>query len=230
MNTYLNQNNVFGEQPEDQEGEYYRPKPILNPLVKVLILIIALLVVALVLWIKGCFKPFDKEAAYQELIERVCEASITYASDPKNQADLEGITTPGKIVYLKVGELVDNHLIGPELMDYRNDRKIPLTTDIRLAVIVDESIMCEGFAWPEDDQVPPILYLVGDAVIHVAKGANFIDPGYYAVDYRDGEVTKKVSRSGHLDTNISGTYHLYYDVKDRAGNPATQVQRTVIVQ
>ena len=230
MSTYLNRNNVFGEEPEEQEGEYYRPKPLKTPLIKLLIVIIILLIALLVLWFKGFFKLFDKEEAYRKLTERVCEVAVEYASNPKYQEDLEGITVPGKIVYIKLGELVDNHLIEAELTDYRSDRKIPLATDIRLAVVVDESIMCEGFAWPEDDRVPPILYLVGDDVIHLSRGTHFIDPGYYAVDYRDGEVTKKVSRSGHLDTNVPGTYHLYYDVKDRAGNPAAQVARTVIVK
>lgn len=230
MKTYLNSNNIFRGDQDNQEGEYYRPKPLKNPLINLLILMVLVLIVFLALWLKGYFRPLDKEEAYRKLVDRVCEVSIKYASNPKYQDELEGITTPGKIVYIKLGELVNNHLIEPDLMDYRSDRKIPLSTDIRLAVVVDESVMCEGFAWPEDDRVPPILYLIGDEVIHISKGTHFVDPGYYAVDYRDGEVTKKVNMSGHLDTDVPGTYYLYYDVKDRAGNPAAQLKRTIVVK
>ena len=230
MYTYFNDNNNNNNNEENKPGEYYRPVPLKSPAGKILIMMIIFLVALLVLWYGGYLEPVDVEAEYRKLTERVCEASIAYASDPANRNKLEGINVPGKVVYLKLRHLADAFLIEAELIDYRTNQKIPLSTDIRLAVVSDESIMCEGFAWPEDDRIPPILYLVGDEVVYIKKGETFVDPGHYAVDYRDGELTKKVVKSGHVDTEIPGTYYIYYDVMDRAGNPANQVVRTIIVQ
>ena len=220
--------NLFDK--DNKPGEYYRPKPAKSHLVTILILWFCFLVILGVLWYKGYLTTPDRESEYRRLSDKVCEASIDYVSDEENRAKIEGIEIPGKVVYIKLRNLVDSFLIEADLIDTRTRKIIPLNTDIRMAVVADESIMCEGFAWPEDDRIPPILYLIGDEVVYLKKGTTFVDTGYYAVDYRDGELTKKVVMSGHLDTAVAGTYYLYYNVADRAGNSATQVKRTIIVQ
>jgi len=87
------------------------------------------------------------------------------------------------------------------------------------------------------DTTPPVITLVGDALIQVAYGAEFKDPGATATDDRDGDITGRivvtVSSSVYgltaIDTTVPDTYTIHYNVTDTAGNRAVEVTRTVIV-
>ncbi len=80
------------------------------------------------------------------------------------------------------------------------------------------------------DQTKPVITLIGSSTLPVAIGATFTDPGATASDNVDGDLTSQIKVSGDtVDTATAGTYYIYYDVSDAAGNAAIQVIRTVVV-
>jgi len=79
------------------------------------------------------------------------------------------------------------------------------------------------------DVTAPVITLTGGNIT-VAQGTTFTDPGYSANDDVDGNITANVAVSGGpVNTSLSGTYTLTYNVTDKAGNAATPVTRSVYV-
>ena len=81
-----------------------------------------------------------------------------------------------------------------------------------------------------DDSDPPALTLNGENTISLLVGEPFNEPGYFAFDENDGDITTEVVVDlGALDTNQAGSYEITYNVSDSAGNAAEQQTRTVNV-
>ena len=94
------------------------------------------------------------------------------------------------------------------------------STSVELTVIVSAAA----------DTTAPVISLTGSSTINLTVGDTFTDPGATATDDGDGNITSSISISGSVNTSTAGTYTLSYNVSDAAGNAATEVQRTVIVQ
>ncbi|MCC3372388.1 S-layer homology domain-containing protein [Cohnella sp. REN36] len=88
---------------------------------------------------------------------------------------------------------------------------------------------------PPVDVTPPVITLIGSERVHVANGATYTDAGVTITDNRDTGLTAVVTYTkdgiavAGIDTTVAGTYICHYNVKDSAGNAATEVIRTVIV-
>ena len=78
------------------------------------------------------------------------------------------------------------------------------------------------------DVTPPVINLGGFSEMCVKLGSTFSDPGYTAIDNKDGNVTSSVLVSGAVDTSKVGTYELTYSATDAANNTGT-VKRRVYV-
>lgn len=77
----------------------------------------------------------------------------------------------------------------------------------------------------------PNITLNGSNNITLTVGDNYVEPGYSASDFEDGDVTSDVVVGGDVvDTNTVGTYVITYDVTDSLGKSAPQETRTVNVQ
>ena len=76
------------------------------------------------------------------------------------------------------------------------------------------------------DTTPPNITLLGDSIIYLEQGDDYVELGANAFDDEDGVLS--VTVSGSVDTNTVATYTITYEVTDRAGN-TTITQRTVIV-
>jgi len=79
------------------------------------------------------------------------------------------------------------------------------------------------------DTSKPIITLIGDTTITLTVGDTYTDAGATAFDNVDGNITVNITTNYPVDVNTTGTYTVTYDVNDTAGNVATQVTRTVIV-
>jgi hypothetical protein len=79
------------------------------------------------------------------------------------------------------------------------------------------------------DTVKPVITLNGSATVSVVQGGTYADAGATATDDRDGNVTSKIVITGSVIANTPGTYALFYNVKDAAGNAASTLTRTVTV-
>lgn len=79
------------------------------------------------------------------------------------------------------------------------------------------------------DTVAPVITLNGAASMDVALNSTFTDPGATAQDNVDGNISASIVKTGSVNTAAAGTYVLRYNVRDRAGNAAAEVTRTVRV-
>lgn len=74
---------------------------------------------------------------------------------------------------------------------------------------------------PEVDVSPPVITLVGDATMNLKIGDVYEEAGATAIDDVDGDITKNIIVGGDsVDTSVSGTYIITYNVNDSAGNAA----------
>ena len=81
------------------------------------------------------------------------------------------------------------------------------------------------------DTTAPDITLIGDAVIDLECGVStWSEPGAEAWDDCDGDISPSIEiDSSEVNTDVVGTYTVYYNVTDGADNPAEQVTRTVNV-
>lgn len=79
------------------------------------------------------------------------------------------------------------------------------------------------------DAIIPVITLLGEPNVSLKVGNSYTDAGATATDNVDGNITANIVTTGTVDTNTSGTYILYYNVSDAAGNAATVVSRTIVV-
>ena len=80
------------------------------------------------------------------------------------------------------------------------------------------------------DTTPPIITLIGDALIKTEANIPYVDPGATAIDNYDGDISNNIDILNNVNTDVNGTYTITYNVTDSNGNAATEVIRTVIVQ
>ena len=80
------------------------------------------------------------------------------------------------------------------------------------------------------DQTKPVITLNGLSTVHVdVVTGSYNEPGFSAMDNRDGDLTTAVQVTGSVNTFKIGTYVLTYTVQDAQRNIAVE-NRTVIVQ
>ena len=78
------------------------------------------------------------------------------------------------------------------------------------------------------DQTPPVLTLNGNTTIDVEICTDYTEPGFSAVDAKEGNLTTAVIVSGQVNTSKLGAYVLDYYVQDAQGN-ADKASRTINV-
>uniref|UniRef100_UPI000A634811 immunoglobulin-like domain-containing protein n=1 Tax=Kordia zhangzhouensis TaxID=1620405 RepID=UPI000A634811 len=81
----------------------------------------------------------------------------------------------------------------------------------------------------EPDTLKPVITLLGDNPITLPINTTYTDAGATAFDNIDGDITNAIQVTGSVDATTAGTYTLFYNVSDAAGNEANEVTRTVHV-
>ena len=81
----------------------------------------------------------------------------------------------------------------------------------------------------KNDTIKPEITLFGDETMKVKLNGKFKDPGAIAKDNVDGDITKKIKKSGKVNTKKEGSYTVKYSVSDSSDNK-TSIKRTVIVE
>lgn len=79
------------------------------------------------------------------------------------------------------------------------------------------------------DTTAPVITLLGTSPTNVNQGSTYTDMGVIATDNVDGTITGMVTRSGSVNTSLTGSYTLVYMVSDSVGNQAAPVSRIVNV-
>ncbi len=81
-----------------------------------------------------------------------------------------------------------------------------------------------------DDITPPVITRIGGSPQYIDLGQTYTDSGATATDAVDGNLTSAIVVTNNVNINVSGTYYVYYNVTDAAGNAAAEVSREVIVR
>lgn len=80
------------------------------------------------------------------------------------------------------------------------------------------------------DTVAPETILLGDNPLIVTTGSIYLDPGATATDDVDGDISENIVIDAFdVNTSVSGSYQVTYNVNDSSGNVADEVVRTVEV-
>ena len=86
---------------------------------------------------------------------------------------------------------------------------------------------------PEDeiviDETAPTLTILGQTDLEILEGDVYEDMGATAEDDVDGNITDKIITVSSVNPDKAGTYHVDYEVSDKAGNKASPLIRTVTV-
>ena len=141
----------------------------------------------------------------------------TFTDPGATAIDAYGVDITSDIVI--AGDTVDTNTAGTYIITYNvSDDTGKAASEVTRTVIVAADI------------VAPVITLTGSDTINVTLGDAFTDPGATATDNVDGDITASIIVAGDtVDVNTAGTYTITYNVSDAAGNPATEVTRTVIV-
>ena len=141
----------------------------------------------------------------------------SYTDDGATCSDLvDGATIP--ITPTVVSNTVDTTQIGTYAVTYScTDAAGNDATPVARTVTV------------QPDTTPPTLSLTGSSSVTIIVGASYTDDGATCEDTVDGTIIPTVV-SNTVDTAQVGTYAVTYSCTDAAGNDATPVARTVIVQ
>jgi prepilin-type N-terminal cleavage/methylation domain-containing protein len=118
----------------------------------------------------------------------------------------------------------------------------------------DETILCDGYVVVEktsdsifkytsylncgnkfisdqyvDQQTIPVITLLGSSPINIKQGDTYVDAGATALDDVDGDITANIVVTNPVNTLISGTYKVTYNVTDSNSHMAIPIMRTVNV-
>jgi hypothetical protein len=79
------------------------------------------------------------------------------------------------------------------------------------------------------DEVAPVITLKGEQSITIDVGETYKDAGATAHDDVDGDISKSIEITGMIITGTPGVYTITFNVKDKSGNAAVPVVRTIQV-
>ena len=79
------------------------------------------------------------------------------------------------------------------------------------------------------DQTPPVITLEGNESMVHDVFSDFLDLGATAIDGVDGNITHLIETTNEINLLQPGTFQIYYNVSDSAGNDAVTVVRQVVV-
>ncbi|MEM6722015.1 MAG: immunoglobulin-like domain-containing protein [Bacteroidota bacterium] len=156
------------------------------------------------------------------------------------------------IDYNQDGDFTD---AGEQVWTQGNTQQSPVSTTITIPTSVPNGLTrmritmkynaaptpCETFNYGEvedytinivsaaPDTVAPILTLLGDNLVQLFVNETYTDAGATAIDNEDGDLTDLIEVTGSVNTAVAGTYTLFFNVRDTAGNEAAELTRTVNV-
>lgn len=81
---------------------------------------------------------------------------------------------------------------------------------------------------PYYDPIPPEITLEGGENLAIPTGRFYTEPGFFANDNVDGDLTEQVHVEGEVDWLTPGIYPVTYTVTDGAENTATVIRRVKV--
>ena len=134
----------------------------------------------------------------------------TYTEPGYTATDLKGNNVNEKV---SVNGKVDTSTVGTYVVSYRYGLK---TVKRTINVIAKSSIST-------------VLYLEGDKTMRLNINEEYVEPGYSAIDIKDGDLTESIKVTSNLNNTKKGTYRIVYSVVNSEGI-TTSDERTIIVR
>ena len=131
-------------------------------------------------------------------------------NEPKDISSSDKITYTNQEVVTNIDEIL-------------NDTILEADDKLTNNVILQKTTVKDQF-----DTSAPVITLIGEKVINLIIGVNYTDAGAIAKDDKDGDFNASV-KFNNVNTQEVGTYYVVYTAKDKTGNIAKEVTRTVIV-
>ena len=75
---------------------------------------------------------------------------------------------------------------------------------VSLLIVIILIVLIMGNLNSKSSNTKPIIRLKGARYIEVNKGTNYVEPGYIAIDEKDGDITAKVVVEGNVNTKKEG--------------------------
>ncbi len=145
---------------------------------------------------------------------------------------------PGATAHDNVdGDISANIVVGGDTVDTATVGTYVLTYDVKdaagnAASQVTRSVVVTDEITEDRDTTPPVITLLGANPLRLvlSQTSAFSDPGATALDNVDGDISANIMVSGDtVNSAVTGTYVVIYNVNDAAGNAAPEVRRTVVV-
>ena len=118
--------------------------------------------------------------------------------------------------------------ISEDDKELKSDKKI-IKISLIIAVVLGIIALILFLTRNKEEKNVPVIKLIGDEVVVLELDEKYEEPGYFAVDSEDGDLTNKVVIIGEVDTSKPGIYDLKYKVLDSERN-RTEIYRHVIVE
>ncbi len=129
------------------------------------------------------------------------ENMTIYKGSSYNEPGYKGYDNKGRTYDVKVTGSVDTGKVGTYEITY-SLQNITKTRTVKVMEVPDN---------------PTIIHLNGSKSISLKVGEKYEEPGYNAIDYVDGDLTKNVKVTGSVDTSKAGIYRLIYSVVNSKG-------------
>jgi hypothetical protein len=137
-----------------------------------------------------------------------------------------GLTTPLGQDYAEEGYTATDNVDGDltdQVTSYQEDGKVYYSVTDSSG---NETTAVRTILY-RDPEAPDLVLNDGNQVT-ISAGSPFSDPGYTALDDKDGDLTDQVKVSGIINYFAAGTYTLTYSITDSDGYTTT-LQRSVTV-
>ncbi len=138
---------------------------------------------------------------------------------------ITSVTGSGSQYYVTV----DSSQEGTYNLDVTQDNDITDSANTSLSSLIPSGSDQPYTVTAPVDDTPPVITLVGQSAVSVGVGTTYVDDGATCEDDTDGDISSRIAVSNDVNTNVAQTYEVTFTCTDDAGNPATQVTRTVTV-
>ena len=135
-----------------------------------------------------------------------------YKGSIYNEPGYEGYDNKGRTYTVKVDGNVDTSKVGTYTITY-SLHNVEKTRTVKVMEVPDN---------------PTVIHLNGSKNITLKLGEKYEEPGYTAIDYIDGDLTKEVKVTGSVNTTKAGIYRLIYSVVNSKGVTTSETRVVTI--
>ncbi|MDP7049825.1 MAG: DUF5011 domain-containing protein [Verrucomicrobiota bacterium] len=161
--------------------------------------------------------------------------TVHFANGPGNPKDWIAVYRPD-MVPAKTPSLLWAFVNGTQIAgDGLTDGSVTFTTGLPPGEYVARFLENDGYtqlvevSFSVTDNTAPVIRLIGSSNITIPVGGDYTDAGATAIDDVDGAVTSSLQATGEVNVNKPGIYTITFNVKDKSGNAAAAVIRTITV-